>query len=107
MIREKLTLLTQQTLLHKNRHVPNFYFVLFIYYKFTMAKTKKSKCKHRDDCMGGTSHQNVCINLWDPQTLAEAIAEYNNLCSCIGSGHVLISKIADKFGIPKTIFWKW
>ena len=91
----------------KNRHVPNFYFVPFIYFKFVMAKTKKSKWSMRDDCTGGRAHQNVCLNLWDPQALTQAIAEYNSICTNLGSAHVLISKIADKYGIPKTTFWKW
>ena len=91
----------------KNRHVPNFYFVPFIYFKFVMAKTKKSKWHMRDECMGGRAHRNVCLNLWDPQALTQAIAEYNSFCTNLGSAHVSISKIADKYGISKTAFWKW
>ena len=84
------------------------FFILFLslYFKFVMAKTKKSKRHKRDDCTGGRAHRNVRLNLWDPQALTQAIAEYNSVCTNLGSARVSISKITDKYGIPKTTFWK-
>ena len=43
---------------------------------------------------GGRSHKNMHLNLWDEQSMTDALAEYNELCRVHGSEHVLMASVA-------------
>ena len=55
---------------------------------------------------GGRSHKNMHLNLWDEQSIIDALAEYNELCRMHGLEHVSMASVAKSQGISPATFWK-
>ena len=55
---------------------------------------------------GGRSCKSMCLNLWDEQSMIDALAEYNELCRVHGLEHVSMASVAKFRGISPATFWK-
>ena len=57
-----------------------------------------------EDKSGGRSHKNMCLNLWDEQSMIDALPEYNELCRVHWSEHVSMASVAKFQGISPATF---